>query len=107
VQATPSPPHSVDITLTPSVGDPEVITLVEDGDDQTVTFPGSTGLTAKVSILRLFEKTHARTHAPCPLPLTGSSLTGPAVIGGSLLLVGAALIVGLFAFRRRRTVASS
>jgi hypothetical protein len=100
-------PRSVDITLTPSVGDPKVVTLVEGGPNQTVSFPGSTGLTVKVSITELFEKTHAWTHAPCPLPLTGGSLTGPAAIGGSLLLLGAALIVGLFVFRRGRRVAGA
>jgi hypothetical protein len=100
-------PHTIDVTLTPSVGDPKTITLVEGGPDQTVSFAGSTGLTVTVTIGEEFKNTHAWTHAPCPLPLTGSSLTGPAVIGGSLLLVGAALIAGLFMFRRRRTVASS
>ncbi len=59
-----------------------------------MSFPGSTG-------------THAFTHAPCPLPLTGSSTTGPLALGGGLLVAGIALIAGLFLFRRRRTVASS
>ena len=100
-------PHSIDVTLTPSVGDPKTITLTEGGEDQTVSFPGSTGLTVKVDFEELFSKTHAFTHAPCPLPLTGSSTTGPLAIGGGLLVAGIALIAGLFLFRRRRTVASS
>jgi hypothetical protein len=104
------PPKPIDVSLIPSTGDSQAFQLKGGDPEKKVTFPGSTGLTVALSYGDDFKKTHAWTSAPCPvpdLPKTGSSLTGPAAIGGTLLLVGAALVIGTFMFRRRRTIAGS
>jgi hypothetical protein len=101
-------PRSVDVVLTPSSGDPKTVTVTEGGENHEVTFPATTGMTVEISIPELEWSTiYHFAHEPCPLPVTGASTTGPILIGASLLVVGVALVSGLFLFRRRRTVAGS
>jgi hypothetical protein len=98
---------SYHVKLIPSTGSPVEFDVTEGDPPKVATFPGSPGLTVDVIVDESEKITEAWTHEPCPLPDTGSNVGTVVAVGAGLVMVGAALIVGLFVLRRRRPIPSA
>lgn len=99
------------ITVTPTVGDPQTIDALGQGESKEITFPASEGLKVTVDLpgdLKDQELTW-ETDEDCtppttttPLPETGASVGGVIGTGAALLGLGGLLVGAFFVLRRRR-----
>jgi hypothetical protein len=102
--------------LTFTLSSQNATVTVNGGESKDVQAPGNKDVTVSVQgfddfVLKFVKPDNCPTATPTPspsptLPVTGGHLTGTLSIAAGLLVLGAGLIVALFVFRRRRTIAA-